>query len=191
MFDSLFAQSALLFTIPALVGTVVFLLKLGLMTIGGTDIDFDTDVDLDLGDVDTDSTDAFTLLSIQSIAAFLMGFGWGGLCGLLGLDWPLSWSLLLGLGVGVGIVWLLMLMLKGIYDLQNSGNIDIRQTIGSEGTVYVNVPARDAGRGRVRVIVSKRARIYDAVSEGDEIQSSTRVKVTGVNDDNSLNVRPV
>ena len=35
MLQGMFSQEALLFTIPALLGTAVFLLKLGLMAIGG------------------------------------------------------------------------------------------------------------------------------------------------------------
>ncbi|MHC4102831.1 MAG: hypothetical protein ACYSW1_18345 [Planctomycetota bacterium] len=91
MLQSLFDQEALLFTVPALLGTAVFLIRLGLMTIVGLDHDVDVPHDVDIphdvavdmqGDVDLghdvesgDSTEAFKLLSIQSVAAFLMGFG--------------------------------------------------------------------------------------------------------------------
>jgi hypothetical protein len=194
MFDRLFAQDTLLFTIPALLGSVVFLIKLGLMALGGLgadlDLDADADVDIDLGDdVDAgDSTAAFNLLSIQAIAAFLMGFGWGGLGGLFGFDWALPASLLLGAGCGAGMVWMLGLLLKAMYDLETSGNIDIRDAVGRGATVYANVPARGAGRGQVQVVIDDRARIYNAVTDGDTLATGTRVQVSDVNPDHTLTV---
>ena len=197
MIDRLFSQEALLFTVPALLGTLVFLLKLGLMALGGVggdvadvDVDVDVDVDGDLGEeVESgDSTAAFTLLSIQSIAAFLMGFGWGGLGGLVGFDWPLGISLLLGVGFGAGLIWLLGLLMKAMYDLQTSGNVHIRDALGAEGQVYANVPAQGAGRGQVRVIIDGRARIYNAVSDGEALATNSRIRVVRVNQDHTLTV---
>ena len=48
MLQALFSQEALLFTIPALLGTAVFLIRLGLMTIVGLDHDVDVPHDVDI-----------------------------------------------------------------------------------------------------------------------------------------------
>jgi hypothetical protein len=139
----------LLFTVPALLGTAVFLVRLGLMTIVGLDHDVDVPHDVDIphdvaidaqGDVDLghdvesgDSTEAFKLLSIQSVAAFLMGFGWGGVGGLLGFEWSFPMSLLVGVGFGLVLVWLLGILMKAMYDLQSSGNVRVEDAVGTEG----------------------------------------------------------
>jgi membrane protein implicated in regulation of membrane protease activity len=207
MLQALFDQQALLFTVPALLGTAVFLVRLGLMTIGGFDHDVDVphdvdiphDIDVDMqGDVDLghdvesgDSTEAFKLLSIQSIAAFLMGFGWGGVGGLLGFDWSFPMSLLLGVGFGLVLVWLLGILMKAMYDLQSSGTVRVGDTVGAEGQVYANIPASEDGRGQVRVVVDDRARIYDAVSDRDAITTGSRVRVVRVNEDRTLTVTAV
>ena len=54
MLGGLFQQEALFFTIPAVLGTMVFLIRLGLMAIGGfgdgvDGMDVDVDADVDLG----------------------------------------------------------------------------------------------------------------------------------------------
>lgn len=202
MLGGLFHTDALLFTIPALLGTMVFLIRMGLMAIGGIGegvdgagdmdvaVDFDVDADVDLGaDVEGgDSTHAFTLLSVQSVGAFLMGFGWGGLGGLLGFEWALPMSLLLGIGFGAGMVWLLTLLMKAMYDLSSSGNVHIQDTVGVQGVVYANVPAQGDGRGQVRVVVNERARIYNAVSDGEAILTNSSVRIVRVNDDHTLTV---
>jgi membrane protein implicated in regulation of membrane protease activity len=207
MLQALFDQEALLFTVPALLGTAVFLVRLGLMTIVGLDHDMDVPHDVDIphdvaidaqGDVDLghdvesgDSTAAFNLLSIQSVAAFLMGFGWGGVGGLLGFEWSFPMSLLVGVGFGALLVWLLGILMKAMYDLQSSGNVRVEDAVGVEGQVYANVPAGDGGRGQVRVVISDRARIYNAVSDGDAIKTGSRVRVVRVNEDRTLTVTAV
>ncbi len=190
MLSNLFAQDVLLFTIPGILGTLVFLIKIGLMSIGIGDIDADVDIDMDIdADLDSgDSTAAFSFISIQSIAAFIMGFGWGGLVGLKTFGWSLSMSVLAGLGFGTFLMWLLGLMLKGIYSLQNSGNVNVSDSVGSEGVVYANIPANGDGRGQVRVVLKDRAHIYNAITEGEILLSNSRVRITRVDSDNTLTV---
>jgi membrane protein implicated in regulation of membrane protease activity len=199
MLDALFSNDMLLFTLPALLGTAVFLLKLGLMTLAGFDADADVDADVDLDiDVDADmdvegahgeaTTDAFKILSIHGIAAFMMGFGWGGLLGARTFGWDLPLSVLTGLGIGLAMVWLLGLLLKAAYDLQTSGNIHLRDAVGREGIVYASVPEQGTGRGQVRVVIEDRARIYNATTDGEGLPTNTRVRVTGMSADHSLTV---
>ncbi len=200
MLAGLFQQGALFFSIPAVLGTTVFLIRLGLMSIGGladgvdgVDVDIDVDADVDLGaDVDAgDSTHSFELLSVQSVAAFLMGFGWGGVGGLIGFDWSFPMSMLTGAAFGAGMVWLLGILMKAMYDLSSSGNVNIQDAVGTEGTVYTNVPAKGDGRGQVRVVVNTRARFYNAVSDGDAIVTNSSVRIVRVNDDHTLTVTSV
>lgn len=196
MFSRLFDQDLLLFSIPATFGTALFLLRVALMAIGGEIAHGDTDADLgDGSDVSDghdgdDSTSSFKLLSLQAIAAFLMGFGWGGLGARLGLDWSLWGSLLLGCAFGAALVWLLAAMLRIIYSLQSSGNINAQRAVGCEGTVYARIPEKTNGTGQVRVVIDERARIYTAVSSGAAIDRNARIRVTAVGNDRTLVVQP-
>ena len=196
MSELFFGPIATWFTVPTVLGTLFFSLRTALMFVGGADggvdadVDFDVDVDVDLDtDVDAgDSTDAFKVLSIQSIAAFTMGFGWGGLGGLKGLGWSPAMSAAFGVASGVGMLWLLGTMLKAVYRLQSSGNIPIAQTLEVEGRVYAAIPARGEGKGRVRLVIDDRERFYKASTEGDALPSRERVRVVSINEDNSVTV---
>lgn len=203
MLDLFFSNNAGWFTLPAFLGTFFFLLRLILMSTGAVgDVDADVDAgggfDGDVGDVGdggdggdhADPGDAFKLLSIQVIAAFFMGFGWAGLGAYKGSDWPWHISLFCAAVGGVGMVWLLTLLLKFIYSMQASGNIDINDCAGAEGTVYVTVPD-DGKRGQVRLVIDGRQRIFNAVSEEGVIESKRRVRVMRVNRDNTLTVRAI
>ena len=181
------------FTVPALLGTAFFLLRTASMLMGlgdsGVDADFDVDVDMDgAPDADGDSSEAFKILSLQTISAFLMGFGWGGIGAYRGGGWPLLISIPFALVCGVGMVWLLAKLLAWIYRLQSSGNMPLYHALEAEGTVYTGVPAGGAGMGRVRVIIDDREIYYRAVTEGEELSRSEKVRVVAVNDDNSVTV---
>lgn len=192
--DLLFGQHAGWFAAPAIIGTAFFLLRLLFLMTGlghAHDMNFDVGGDIHTDPIHPDPAQAFKALSIQTIATFLMGFGWAGLGGYRGMGMDMLPSLGVGVLGGAAMVWLLGLLLKAIYDLQSSGNITIDGTIGHEGDVYVTVPANGKGRGQVRVTISNRQRIYNAVSSGDEIKPSSRVRVTNINQDHTLTVTPV
>jgi membrane protein implicated in regulation of membrane protease activity len=184
--EALVADGAGWFTVPAVVGTVFFAARLVLMLIVG-DTGLDVDVDAEHGD----PGEAFKVLSIQSIAAFMMGFGWGGLAGMHAFGWEWLHSLLLGVGFGAAMVWVLALLLKGVHDLQSDGNVRLEAAIGTEGHVYANIPAGGSGRGQVQIVVNGRQRICNAVSSGDAIASQTRTRVVRVNEDRTLTVDPL
>ena len=187
MIDIFFGGSAIWFGIPAVIGTLFFTVRLLLMFVGG-DADVDADIDFD-ADIDTgDSDHAFSVLSIQSITAFMMGFGWGGLGGLRGAGWNEPTSLMFGLLAGVGMVWLLAKLLGFTRRLQSSGNILINDALGVEGTVYVGVPGSRAGRGKVRLVIGERQRYLNAVTDEEPLGANTAVRVTGINDDNTVTV---
>ncbi|UCG85680.1 MAG: NfeD family protein [Gemmatimonadota bacterium] len=205
--DLFFGGNAVWFTVPAFLGSFFFILRLALMLVGGhgdmhadvhgdVHVDFQGDLhgdvhgDSHLGD-HGDSSSAFKLLSIQSIAAFMMGFGWGGLGGFKGAGWSATTSTLFGLAVGVGMVWLLGKLLEGVYRLQSSGTMSINSALGVEGSVYITVPPHRSGRGRVRLVIDDRERFYNAVTDSDAIESHARVRITEVNDDNTVTVTRV
>ena len=199
---------AIWFGVPALVGTVFFSLRMALMLIGGADADagfdvdvnFDVDVDfdVDVGDVDAisetggdpgDSTQAFKALSVQAIAAFVMGFGWAGLGALSGLGWGLYVSIAVAMLGGGGMVWFLGKLLRFVYGLQSSGTVAMYQALESEGTVYAQIPAAAAGVGRVRVVIGNRERYYKAITDGDALPRDAKIRVVDINDeDNSVKV---
>ncbi len=184
MLDLMLTGTAAWFGVPALLGTGVFAIRL-LMAIFGH---------MGHADVDShdghDSSDVFKFLSFQSIAAFLMGFGWAGLGALHGANLSMLPAFGAAIGGGAVMVWLMMMLLKLMVALNSSGNIAIDKTVGCEGEVAVEVPGNQSGRGQVRVVIEDRQRSYGAVSEGLPIPSRTRVRVVRANTDNTLTVEP-
>jgi len=195
--DTLFDQPAVWFSVPAFVGTAVFALRLFFMLIAGDSgegaLEIDGDVEFDIGDggEHLDPGYSFEVLSVQAIAAFLMGFGWAGLGGLNGAGWSVTGSIASGFVGGVGMTWILAMLLRWMYSLESTGNVSIQMALGVEGEVYASLPARGAGHGQVRIVVDNRQRIYNAVSDGDALPTGSRVRVTEVNTDRTLTVHKI
>jgi hypothetical protein len=196
MVDILFGGGAVWFGIPAVVGTIFFLGRVVLMLVGGGDFHHDASFDLSGGDVDAggmdlqhpDSDTSFNILSIQTIAAFLMGFGWGGLGVVRGWGLPALLGVPVGIVTGSAMVWILGKLLMLISRMQSSGTLSIASALYEEGVVYVTVPAERSGRGSVRVIVDNRMQYYPAITDGAALVTGAKVRVTSVNDDNTLTV---
>jgi hypothetical protein len=197
--EILFGGNAGLFGVTAVIGTLFFLGRTALMLFGG-DTDFHHDVGFDAGAGDAgtadlghhpDSSAAFKILSIQAIAAFLMGFGWGGLGVVRGWGLPFLAGLAVGVVTGSAMTWTLGKLLMWIGRMQSSGTLPFESALYEEGVVYVTIPAARAGRGVVRVVVNDRMQYYPAVTDGDALASQAAVRITAVNEDHTLTVERV
>lgn len=195
MTDLLFGPTAAWFTIPAIVGTAFFLGRVMLMLVGGADADgggfegldgadgfdgadaMDADASLD------DSSEAFQILSVQSLATFMMGFGWGGLGAYLGSGLPVFVAVPVGLVFGVLMVWFLAKILRFVIGLQSSGTMPLYHALEATGTVYTEVPGSGGGTGQVRIVVADRERYFWATTPGDALPRNTEVRVVRVDED--------
>lgn len=191
MADLFFSGNALWFTVPALAGTFFFMLRLVLMLVtgAGDGLHLDHDVAMDVDH--PDSSSAFKLFSVQAISAFMMGFGWGGLGAYRGWGLPALLSVPVGIAVGGGMMWILAKLLSWIMRMQSSGTLEMGSALYEEGTVYIAIPPSRSGRGTVRVVINERMQYYHAVTEGEAIPSQSPVRVTAVNDDNTVTVERI
>jgi membrane protein implicated in regulation of membrane protease activity len=180
----------------AIGATALFVVKMLMTLVGGAfdaDADFDADaldVDLDGADVDHGSTSAFAFFSVQSILAFLMGFGW------MALTAEDSWQLGPVMTFVSGGVFGILLMFLNVYlmfmirKLNARGNVDLNSCVGRTGRVYLRIPARGDGAGQVEVEVSGRRKVVRALSTGPAIDSFTEVRVVDVKDNREIIVQP-
>jgi hypothetical protein len=187
MLDFLFEGQAGIFAVPALVGTALFLLRLAMMLVG-FDGDHSHGVDAPSDAHHADPGDGFKLLSLQAIAAFSMGFGWGGLASMRGSEHGPAFHLLVAAASGVFACFVLAWSFKQLFRLRASGNISIESAVGVAGDVYIPVPLRGHGLGQVRVVIDGRQRIFNAVSDTGPIQSHEKIRVVAANHDNTLTV---
>jgi hypothetical protein len=149
-----------------------------------------SDGDVDHGDVGHDQGAFLKLFSLQTIAAFATFFGLVGL-GTEGLGWsPLSVTVAAGSAGTVALLFVAKLM-QSLSRLQSQGNLDLRNAVGTTGSVYLRIPAAGDGHGRVMLQVQGRQVECRAISRADEIATGARVHVVERTDDDTLVVEPI
>jgi membrane protein implicated in regulation of membrane protease activity len=171
-----------------IVGTVLLLVQLLLMLIGGLeDVDATDGMDMDVGGMDAadghvgiEHATGLHILSTRTVVAFMTGFGWTGAFALReGLS--LVVSLLIAFVVGVILMWLVFLLMRMLYSLRDSGSLNYRNAVGKIGTVYVRIPPGREGEGQIQIEVQGRLSTTPACSdEGELIPSGRQVRVVGL-----------
>jgi len=194
---------SIVFLCVALPATLILILQTVLSLIGigddgaGDDGDIgdaadDADVpdgvfgDDDAGDVPADTDPGFRLLTLRGLIAFFVTFGWMGLILKEGGAHPAVYytvATLCGLAA-MALVALLMMLARR---LQSDGTLVLTNAVGLSGTVYLTIPAKGQGKGKVNVTVQGQYRELDAVTEEDEpLRTGTEIRVVGVRGGNTL-----
>ena len=164
----------------ALPSTIIFVIQLIITLTAGGDTDMDSAGDQD-GDFSGDSGDGMHIFSVKSILAFLMFYGWGGLAAIekgMHVWWGVSGvSLILGIIMMLFTAWIFFMLLK----LQSSGTMNMENAVGKEAEVYLTIPAKKSGNGKVQIVIQGGYKTLDAVTEEPEdIKTGSFVEVTEV-----------
>ena len=182
----------LLFVTCAAFGTILFVVRLVLMFLGGG---HEGGGDVDAGGLDgadghdlgaahgaADSDLSFKALSLQGITAFFMMFGLVGWALVRQGNVPAWGSIAGGTAAGLITVWLMKKIFQMAGSLQSSGNINLQNAVGQEGHVYLTLHPGQVGK--VQITVQDRLSIFNATAEGnEEIKTGQTVRVVRVSAD--------
>lgn len=151
--------------IVAIPATLLLLVQLALSLLGGLEfgVHDGSGVDVHAGELGGH----FQLLTVRNVVAFFAMFGW---CGLALLHAGTPKLVIVGGGLLAGLLTMavLALIFMGISQLASSGTMDLRTAVNATGSVYVPVPPRRTGTGKVNVTVSGKVVEADAMTDEDE-----------------------
>lgn len=165
------------FWIVAIVASVIFLVQT-LMTFIGSDTSDGLNADFDGDLVHADAP--FQLFSLRNLINFLLGFGWTGVTLYESFG---NKMLLLALAVIVGSIFvaLFFFIIKQILKLTEDNTFNIDSLVGKTGEVYIRIPPKMSGSGKVQISVNGSSHELSAMTNSDEqILSSTVIKVDAV-----------
>ena len=160
----------------AVFSTIFFVIKLIIfMMFGG-----DTEVSADFNS-EFDSDPSFNFISVQSLLAFLMGFGWMGYAALKQFAWSNLYAVLSSIGMGLVFMFISAFLMFNVKKLEKNVKKDKATAIGKTGKAYTNFAPQ--GNGRVEIEISEQLTVADArnISE-TPINSFDIVEVVGVKD---------
>jgi len=181
---SLLEQVYWLVTVPS---TLIFVVLL-IMTIVGADVGGDVETDIDMSLADGDSI-PFQFLSLKNIVAFFAMFGWSGL-GFLNAGFAVWLVILLSVVCGCLMVLAMAALFYFMSKLAETGSLKMKNAIGKSGEVYLTIPGRREGMGKVQLNVQESLQTLDAITDEQEpIVTSSIIEVVDVIADQILLVR--
>lgn len=148
------------------------------------DIDIDIDIDTEAFDAESLSdVSALRLFTLQTVIAFFTVFGWSSIVSL-----QAGGKLLLSLGIGIALGVLAMFLLAKLAQfstkLAENGTQDIRNALGETATVYLPIPPRNVGHGKVTFTLQGTFTEYDAITlEEEALTVGTVVRIIDLRGD--------
>ena len=204
--SQVFACVAIPSTVLLLAQTVIMLMGMGSDT-AADDVDVDAEIDSELEadvpadsdgvfgseelEVDSDVTgmDGLRVFTVRGIIAFLVVFGWVGV--VMDSAGAALWiSLAVATASGVAVMFALAFMMRAVLKLRDNGNIDNRNAIGVAGKVYLTIPPKRSGEGKVNVMLQGAYVERDAVTdESEPIPTGCEVVVVALSGQTTLVVK--
>ncbi len=173
------------YLVCAAVGGTLLILQFAAGLIGLDDSDTDADVDAAAGD-----GWLVGLLSLRALTGAVTFFGMGGIIG-QAADLAPAETGLVAFGAGLAAMALVAGMVHWLRGLQSEGTLRIQRAVGKPATVYLPVPGKNHGQGKVTVVVQNRSIEYAAMtSHSEDLPTGASVVVTGLVNPETLEVMP-
>ncbi len=169
----------------AAAGGTVLLGQAGLNLFGlGGDTDVDADVDAD--DLDT-GDGSVSFISVRTLASFMTMFG---LVGWLGTaeGWGKTKTPLYALLAGSSTMLVVAYLMFSFRKLASSGNVKPASAIGSTAKVYLKIPGKHSGQGKVTVALQGRSLEFSAVTAGEELPTGASCRLIGMPTEDTFEV---
>lgn len=166
--------------------SVLFIIQVVITFVGGDIEGIDTDGDADFS-VESDTGIDFQFLSIKNIIAFFTIFGW---VGIVCINSELSTFLTVIISTLSGLAMMLIMATLMYYmgKLAENGSLNIQNAKGKTGSVYLTIPAKRKGMGKVQIKVQG-FQTLEAMTDGDEIPTGAIVDVLEIINDEILLVK--
>lgn len=165
-----------------LAATLVLVLQIITMLFGLGETDTGVDLDGDgEPDINVDTGDGFTLFSVRGVIAF---FAIGGWVGYIFAETNTALAIVLSVVAGSLALVAMAFIMRGIMKMRSDGNIDIKRAVGKIADVYLTVPAKDNGNGKVTLTLEERFVELSAIQNGETpLTTGSKVKITDVSGD--------
>jgi len=132
----------------------------------------------------------FGVLTFRTIVAALTFFGLAGLAAeasQISAESTLLLALTAGGAAMYGVHWIMTSLAR----LRADGTARVERSVGRPGSVYLRIPGKKAGVGKVTVNLGDRTVEYQAVTSGEPLPTGASVVITAVVNSDTVEVNAV
>jgi len=163
----------------------------------------DADSDAAIGEIssyvdksvkEVDSRSNYSILKVFTIRGIVAFFALGGWAGLAALSGGINafWSIQIAVFAGVSALLLASIVIRLALRMQESGNINLKNTLEQTAEVYIRIPPARSDKGKVTMLVQERFVEVDAITDCDiELLPHSKVEVVALAGADCLVVKPV
>lgn len=154
------------------------------MGVGGSDAEMEFDSEGHDGDA------AFELFSLRNLINFLLGFSWSGISFYSVIPNKIILIFVATL-IGVIFVALFFLVIKQILKLNEDNSFKIENTLNQTASVYLTIPEKKSGVGKIQISVNGSVHELQAISEKEKIETGSLVRVLKIENKSVLVVEKI
>ena len=126
-----------------------------------------------------------SIVSIKTVSAMLLGFGFGGAI-LEQNGFSPGISALGGIGTGLVLGAIYFALMHSLWKLRTDGTAILSEAVNHSGTVYIRIPGNVSGAGEIQVSFGGSLQNVRAFTRGLELPTGTPVRVVALHGDNAL-----
>ena len=89
---------------------------------------------------------------------------------------------------GLSALYLVAWGMRAMSRLRSDGTVRIQNAVGASATVYLTVPARRSGKGKITVTVQNRTMEYEAETEHEPLATGSTVQVVAISGPDTVEV---
>jgi hypothetical protein len=132
----------------------------------------------------------FQIFSLRNLINFLLGFSWTGISFYSLI--PNAFILItLSILVGASFVYAFFVIMKKIQGLAEDNSFKLTDTIGKSGDVYLKIPGKKSGKGKIIISVNGSVHELSAMTEKESIATGAVVKVVKIESKDILIVETI
>jgi hypothetical protein len=171
------------FWLIAFTASLVFTIQILANFISSGDGDFEIETEIETGFEGLDSAAEF--FTFKNLVYFFLGFGWTGVLFFEHIQNPIL-LLSLALGVGLCFVFLFFFIIKQLLKLGEDNSFQLSETLLKTADVYLSIPEKLSGKGKIHVSVRGSLHELEAQTEGERLPTGTKVIVKDITPENVL-----
>jgi hypothetical protein len=172
----------------ALPFSALFIIQIILTFVGGDIDDMSADGDVD-SSIDHDTGIDFQFLSLKNLIAFFTIFGWTGIV-CIDAGFSVGVTVLISSISGIIMMTIMASIMYFMGKLTDEGTLNFNNAIGKTCTVYLTIPAKRGGLGKIQVQVQG-FRTLDAMTDNEEsLKTGSIVQITQIINNEILLVQP-
>ena len=158
--------------------TAIFIVQLVLTFLGGDMDDVSDSTDHDVS-FDDDHGIGFQFISVKNLIGFFTIFGWTGIAMLKG-DKNIANTVIISTVAGSIMMIIMASLVYYMGKLTEDATLNLKNAIGKIGTVYLKIPAKRSGMGKVQINVQGFQTLDALTDEKEDISTGRVIEVVDV-----------